>query len=136
MAATSLAAYHSLDLSELEKMVLVVIEGAGADGCISDDVRAAYPSLSYSSVTARFASLESKGLILRAGDTMPGESGRQQKVMRHSKYFSITPMVKIKRKPPGFLAGMMYATRVMMKASDLNDAKRAMIGELKKASTR
>jgi hypothetical protein len=117
LATTSLAAYHSLDLTELEGRVLDAIEAFGVDGCISDDVRGVFPSLSYSSVTARFASLEEKGRIYRAGDTRPGESGRQQKVMRHIEHTTAVPPLPV-TKPKGnpFLDGLMRAARVVIDA--------------------
>ena len=41
---------------------------SGPAGCISDEVQVSYPSLSYSSVTARFKALEDKCLIVRGPD--------------------------------------------------------------------
>jgi hypothetical protein len=61
-----------------------VIEEYGPQGCISDEVRHALPDLAYSSVTARFRALIDKGLISVNGETRPGASGRQQRVMRVS----------------------------------------------------
>ena len=89
---TSIEAAESIDVTHLEKIVLDVIkyytrEAASAcyDGCISDDVRKRCKNEhgidSYSSVTARFASLERKGLIEYTGDKQPGLSGCKQRVM-------------------------------------------------------
>jgi hypothetical protein len=132
-----MAAYHSIDRTELEQKVLDVIEAAGATGCISDEVRAAYPHLSYSSVTARFASLEKKGAIYRAGDTRRGDSGRRQQVMRLAIYATTVPKVKApappKGKRSGFLKGLMYATRIIISEPDLHSAKKALRKELLKA---
>jgi len=139
-ASTSLAAYHSISMTELEERVLEVIEASGMDGCISDEVQACYPKLSYSSVTARFSSLEKKGLIYRNGDTRPGVSGRQQQVMRLGKYKGMVPVVRppkpVKVKRSGFLNGLMYAARLMLAAPDLEEAKRQMKKEILKAAKR
>jgi len=78
--STSRAALHSVSTPHLELEVLRVIESFGARGCISDEVREQFPNLAYSSVTARYAALEKKKLIVRSG-RRPGDSGRQQAVM-------------------------------------------------------
>ncbi|MFK3741047.1 hypothetical protein [Massilia sp. TN1-12] len=137
-SATSLAALHSIDMTELEQKVLDTIGGAGARGCISDEVRAAYPLLSYSSITARFAALEKKGAIYRAGDTRRGDSGRRQQVMRLAAYAATVPRTKPlavpKKKRSGFLKGLMYATRIVINEPDLHSAKKALRKELLKAA--
>lgn len=136
LSSTSRVAYHSIPKTDLEEKVLAVIQACGVDGCISDDIRKCYPDLSYSSITARFSALEAKGEIFRAGDTRPGESGRQQKVMRSKEYAPTTPTVvatkKAKKNP--FLAGMMYATRIMLAEPDLAAAKEALRKELLKVA--
>lgn len=137
LASTSRAAYHSLPRTDLEEKVLAVIAACGVDGCISDDIRKTYPDLSYSSVTARFSALETKGQIFRAGDTRPGASGRQQKVMRSSEYAATTPILPaVKKAKNPFLAGMIYATRIVLKEADLTGAKLALRKELLKAAKR
>ena len=82
--STSIEAAESLDVSRLENLVLGVISSF-PDGCISDEVRKVceekYQLSNYSSVTARYTSLHSKGLIVYTGDKKPGESGRNQRVM-------------------------------------------------------
>ena len=89
---TSIEAAESIDVTHLEKIVLDAVkyytrEAASAtyNGCISDDVRLRCKDKhgidSYSSVTARFASLERKGLIEYTGEKQPGLSGRKQRVM-------------------------------------------------------
>jgi len=135
--ATSTAAHRSLDLTDLEQRVLDVIEAAGATGCISDEVRGTYPELSYSSVTARFASLENKGAIYRAGDTRSGKSGRQQLVMRMASYSSAVPKVNPPaptKKRSGFLKGLMYATKIIINEPDFVSAKKALRKELLKVA--
>lgn len=136
--STSRAAYHSIPTTDLEEKVLAFIKARGSFGCISDDIRAHYSDLSYSSVTARFSALETKGEIFRAGDTRTGESGRQQKVMRSIEWSSTTPIVLAtkKAKTNPFLAGMMYATRIVLGESDLPAAKLALKKELLKVATK
>lgn len=138
ISSTSRAAFHSLPHTDLEQKALGVIVACGSFGCISDDVRAHYPDLSYSSITARFSALEAKGLIFRAGDTRPGESGRQQKVMRAIEWSSSTPIVLATKKAKSnpFLAGMMHATRIMLAQPDLAGAKAALKRELLKVATK
>lgn len=138
---TSRAAYLSAPINELERLVLDVITAAGVNGCISDEVRACYPSLSYSSVTARFSALEKKGELYRAGDTRVGDSGRQQKVMRAAFHSSTVPVVippaaKVKSKRNPFLAGMMHAARVVIAQPDLNTARAALKAELVKVASK
>ena len=82
--ATSVAAAESIDSTRLIMIVRDVIEEYGPKGCISDEVRSALPDLAYSSVTARFRALIDKGFISVNGETRPGVSGRQQRVMRVS----------------------------------------------------
>ena len=87
---TSIEAAEALDVTKREKMVLEAI-GAFPSGCISDDVRnycaQHYNIHSYSSVTARYKSLQEKGLIEILLDAdgnevkRKGESGRNQRVM-------------------------------------------------------
>ena len=81
---TSVDAAYSIDPSRLEKMVYKVIHGFGERGCISDEVRAELPHLSYSSVTARYRRLLDRGHIVDTGLRRPGHSGRGQRVMRAS----------------------------------------------------
>jgi hypothetical protein len=80
--STSREAAYSVDTARLERMVLIVI-GSFDDGCISDEVRAHFPEgTPYSSVTARYAALDTKGLIRRYDwRTRPGDSGKSQMIM-------------------------------------------------------
>jgi hypothetical protein len=112
-ATTSMAAMHSINLTRLEAMVLKCIDDYGNDGCISDEVRSEFPELSYSSVTARFASLEKRGAIVRLGDTRKGESNRQQQVMRSARFcLGTTPKIREKREKNPFLRGLEYAVNL------------------------
>jgi hypothetical protein len=82
---TSAQAAHAVDTAQWERRVLEVVASYGTGpegGCISDQVRGHYPEAPYSSITARFDSLEDKGLIARGPDTRVGKAGVQQLVMR------------------------------------------------------
>lgn len=87
--ATSMAALKSVDTNHLETEVLKVIASYGVRGCISDEVRSHFPTLAYSSVTARYTTLEKKKLMHRSG-TRKGDSGRPQSVMFAA---SVVPLV-------------------------------------------
>lgn len=86
MTRTSAAALESIDSAALEQMVYEAILATKERGAISDELRRAYPSLAYSSVTARYAALEAQGRIYRPGVTRLGDSGRAQQVMWADKY--------------------------------------------------
>jgi hypothetical protein len=79
---TSVEAAHSIDTSYLESLVHSAIDSAGTNGCIAADLLIKFHYLPYSSVTARFAALQRKGLITCGPDTKVGPSGRRQRVMR------------------------------------------------------
>lgn len=78
---TSRVAAESINPTNLEGLVLEAINSFGRRGCISDEVRELFPSLSYSSVTARYKALKDKGVIEIIG-CRPGISGRLQTIMR------------------------------------------------------
>jgi hypothetical protein len=78
---TSKEAAYSVNTTDLEERVYNKILSFGKKGCISDEVRASYPNLPYSSITARYAALKRKGFIKLTGEKRPGNSGRNQKVM-------------------------------------------------------
>jgi len=78
---TSVAAADSINVSKLEEVILKAIREAGERGLTADELRSQFPSLSYSSVTARPASLKEKGLIVDSGRRRIGKSGRQQAVL-------------------------------------------------------
>jgi len=85
---TSEEAAYSVDTTKLEEMVYNKIFSFGKIGCISDDVRASYSHLPYSSVTARYAALKRKGFIKLTGEKRPGNSGRNQNVMVSAEFFN------------------------------------------------
>lgn len=78
--ATSVQAAEKLDTPSLEKMVYEAIKSFGEHGCISDQILEMFPQMPYSSITARYKALLSKGYIEITG-TRVGKSGRQQRVM-------------------------------------------------------
>lgn len=143
-ATTSVAAFHSVSgtgglASSMRDEIARIIEGAGVDGLIMDDIFDKFPPVykQYSTISGRFSELENLSIIFRAGDTRAGKSGRQQKVMRHIKFATAVPMLP--PKPPkktGFMAGLMFATRIILKEPDLVSAKRALKTELLKAAGR
>ena len=77
---TSFEAAERVDTTKLEQIVLETIKGF-PEGCIADQVLAALPQYSYSSVTARFSPLLRKNHIEIIG-IRPGRSGRNQRIMR------------------------------------------------------
>jgi len=78
---TSFLAAEKVDTSRLQQLVYEAIKGHGELGCISDEVLMKFPTMPYSSVTARYKALLDKGLIEITG-TRTGRSGRMQRVMR------------------------------------------------------
>jgi hypothetical protein len=78
---TSFDAAEKVDTTKLEKMVYEAIKSFGDNGCISDQVLELFPTLPYSSVTARYKALLEKDYIEIEG-TRVGRSGRQQRVMK------------------------------------------------------
>ena len=90
--STSHMAAAQIDPTRLEDLVLSTIRRFGQDGCISDEVRAMHPDLSYSSVTARYKALSDKDLIQTDTRKRPGDSGRQQRIMwATSHYLPLAP---------------------------------------------
>jgi len=87
---TSKDAAESVDTTKLESMVYDAICRFGNAGCISDEIRDAFPSMPYSSVTARYRALLDKGMIVDTGARRPGKSGRSQRVMRSNAISSST----------------------------------------------
>lgn len=79
---TSHESAKSVDTSKLEAMVYEAICRFGEAGCISDEIRDMFPTMPYSSVTARYRALLDKGFIVDTGARKPGKSGRSQRVMR------------------------------------------------------
>ena len=93
---TSYEAAHQIDTTRLESMVYEYIYSMGTRGCISDEVREAFPELAYSSITARYRALLDKNLIVDTGVRWPGKSGRKQRVMIATKFLTSMPDPLIK----------------------------------------
>ena len=83
---TSREAVESIDVTRLEQMILEDIELSGVYGMTQDDLIRMHPGYSYSSITARPASLKKKGLIFDSGDRLQGRSGRNQAVLKAAKF--------------------------------------------------
>jgi hypothetical protein len=92
---TSIEAYEKVKpkLNRLEQLVLDVIQSYGERGCTSDEVRNHLTGLSYSSVTARYSSLERKGLIIRDGRTRAGNRGSSQMIMWDTECYMVQDVV-------------------------------------------
>jgi hypothetical protein len=78
---TSYAAAYGVDTTKLERLVHRTIAGF-PNGCIAAEVLNCHQGKAYSSITARFRSLEEKGLIACGPETRRGPTGRRQRVMR------------------------------------------------------
>lgn len=78
---TSFEAAEKVDTKKLEMMVYEAIKSFGDNGCISDQILDLFPTLPYSSVTARYKALMEKNYI-RIDGTRTGKSGRKQRVMK------------------------------------------------------
>lgn len=136
--STTLAAHSSLGaLSEsLRNRIAHLIEEAGEHGLIGDEVRAALAdgATKDGSINTRFSELERAGVICRNGDTRPGASGREQLILRASRYATIMPVAR--RKRTAFLEGMIYATKIVKASEDLSVAKKKLKEALIKAAVR
>ena len=140
-ASTSIAAFHTAAILPMRERVFEIIDSYGVDGCIADDVIEQFhksETMNTSAITARFSELVRDERVIRCGDTRMGASGKQQLVMRSAAHATSFPAPKVRkvRKKTGFLAGMLYATKILIAASDLTEAKRVMKKELIKASKR
>jgi hypothetical protein len=79
---TSVQAAMTLNVTQLEQMVFDAIRNAGHKGITADELLAMFPRYSYSSITARPASLKRQGLVLDSGERRKGRSGRAQAVLK------------------------------------------------------
>ena len=78
---TSKIAAHRVDSRTMEELVYEAIK-AHPEGIISDEILALFPDKPYSSITARYRALLTKGLIEDTGLTKPGKSGKPQRIMK------------------------------------------------------
>jgi len=136
-SVTTLASFKSLKPENLREEVLELITAAGTRGVIGDEVRAHFDGrgLKDGSINTRFSELERAGLICRNGDTRAGGSGRQQLVLRDACFgtpLATSSLASMKR--TGFLAGLMYAAKIVATSADLPTVKLKLKGELIKAA--
>jgi len=78
---TSKIAAHRVNSRTMEELVYEAIK-AHPKGIISDEILALFPDRPYSSITARYRALLTKGLIEDTGLTKPGKSGKPQRIMK------------------------------------------------------
>lgn len=64
---TSVEAAHTVDSATWERTMYAFIEARGPRGATPKDALDAYPDQPYSTITARFAALKRKGLIVDTG---------------------------------------------------------------------
>jgi hypothetical protein len=79
---TSVKAGLSINTTQLEQMVYLAIYEAGHRGITADELLQLFPDYSYSSITARPASLKRQGIVIDTGERRPGRSGRPQAVLK------------------------------------------------------
>lgn len=79
---TSVNAANSINATQLEQMVFEAIRNSGHQGMTADELLRLFPDYSYSSITARPASLKRQGLVIDTGERRPGRSGRPQAVLK------------------------------------------------------
>jgi hypothetical protein len=79
---TSVTAANSINTVELKEMVYKAIYDAGWNGITADELLMQFPEFSYSSITARPASLKREGRVIDTGQRRAGRSGRPQAVLR------------------------------------------------------
>ena len=87
---TSKIAAHAVNTSRWESRVYEIIKSFGRQGCIQDEVLRMclrlYGHIPYSTVTARFKSLQEKDLIYYNSERRKGKSGRPSRVRVASIY--------------------------------------------------
>ena len=81
---TSFDAAEAVNTTALEQLVYEEIKACGAAGVIMDTILARFPTLPYSSITARPKALIDRGLVVDTGRRLPGRSGRSQRVLMAS----------------------------------------------------
>lgn len=85
---TSVEAALSIEVSQLELMVLNAIRSAGDKGMTQQELIEKFNNYSYSSITARPSALKRKGLIIDSGERRLGKSGRKQAVLVATEFAS------------------------------------------------
>ena len=100
---TSIESAEKVKVNRLEKIVYEVIDNFGTSGCIQDDVLEKLSNYPYSSVTARFKSLESKKLITRCKTFAKGRSGSRQEYMMSKRFYDLDEDLTEEEKQQGIL---------------------------------
>ena len=100
---TSIEAAYTVPLGKMEALVYKTIDDFGTSGCIQDDVLEKLSNYPYSSVTARFKSLESKKLITRCNTFRKGKSGSRQEYMMSKRFFDLDEDLTEEEKQQGIL---------------------------------
>ena len=139
VAPTSIAAFKTTPLAPMRDRVYDVIESYGEHGCISDEVFTYFATITNTNtgrITGRYSELENDGRMIRLGDTRIGISGKQQLVMRATKFTPKAVKASKKVNKTGFLAGLMFAARILVAAESLASAKANLKRELIKAAKR
>jgi hypothetical protein len=78
---TSINAARSIDVSNLERTVLLAIQATGFQGITQAELLELLPEYSYSSITARPSALKRKGLVVDSGLRRASRNGRPQAVL-------------------------------------------------------
>lgn len=142
VAPTTRAAFTAIKpaLSGIRAQVLELVDKAGVDGLIGDEVRAQLlaAGMKDGSLNTRYSELEKAGLIFRNGDTRLAATGRQQLVMRSMRFMGEVPVFAkpAKRRRNPFLSGLMHAAGVILEAGSYEAAKKALREEIVKAARR
>ena len=100
---TSIEAAYTVPLGKMEALVYKTIDDFGTSGCIQDDVLEKLSNYPYSSVTARFKSLESKKLITRCNTFAKGRSGSRQEYMMSKRFYDLNEDLTEEEKQQGIL---------------------------------
>ena len=81
--ATSVLAANAVDTVTNEELVYRAVYIAGERGATQDEVLAQFAGTKpYSTITARFKALLTKGYVYDTGETRTGRSGKPQRVLR------------------------------------------------------
>lgn len=84
---TSVSAAESIDVTNLEYLVLKAIRDSGFVGITQGELLGMFPEHSYSSITARPSALKRKGLVVDSGQRRTGANGRGQAVLIAKEFF-------------------------------------------------
>ena len=91
---TSVEAAKDISSGELKALVFRLIKKSADEGITTKEIRALYPTLAYSSITARPASLEQEGKLYYLGDKRDGCRVMREKT-EHSPKYTICPRCNV-----------------------------------------